>query len=145
VDAAQAYRPALQKIKTIRSSADRQQRLCRQYESAFKGRGMEFEEVRKYQPGDDVRRIEWNVTARMSAPFVKVHREERELTVMLVVDVSRSGAFGSSQKTKNEVAAEVAALLAYTAIRSNDRVGLIVFSDRVEHHPAQKGRARLEG
>ena len=90
-----------------------------EYESAFKGRGMEFEEVREYTPGDDIRHIDWNVTARTSKPHVKVHREERELTVMLVVDVSSSGAFGSVHKLKNEVAAEVAAVLAYTAIKSN--------------------------
>ena len=115
-----------------------------EYESAFKGRGMEFEEVRDYQPGDDIRHIDWNVTARMGSPFVKVHREERQLTVMLVVDVSSSGAFGSGAKLKNEVAAEVAALLAYTAIKSNDRVGLIIFSDSIEHYiPPKKGRAHV--
>jgi uncharacterized protein (DUF58 family) len=115
-----------------------------EYESAFKGRGMEFEEVREYQPGDDIRHIDWNVTARMGLPFVKVHREERELTVMLLVDVSSSGAFGSRAKSKNEAAAEIAAVLAYTAIHSNDRVGLIIFSDRIEHYiPPKKGRAHV--
>jgi uncharacterized protein (DUF58 family) len=146
-DLSEVLSPELfQKIKAIQI---RTQRLVNdvfagEYESAFKGRGMEFEEVREYFPGDDVRHIDWNVTARMGAPFVKVHREERELTVMLVVDVSSSGAFGSGSKLKNEVAAEVAALLAYTAIKSNDRVGLIIFSDRVEHYiPPKKGRAHV--
>jgi uncharacterized protein (DUF58 family) len=116
--------------------------LAGDYESAFKGQGMEFEHVREYQPGDDIRRIDWNVTARLGSPFVKVHRDERELTVMLAVDLSASGAFGSSRKFKNEVAAEVAAILAYTAIRSHDRVGLVIFTDRVEHFvPPKKGRA----
>jgi uncharacterized protein (DUF58 family) len=116
--------------------------LAGDYESAFKGRGMEFEEVRAYQPGDDVRHIDWNVTARMQAPFVKVHREERELTVMLLCDLSASGDFGSADKLKNEIAAEVAAVLAYTAIRSNDRVGLILFTDHIElFMPPKKGRS----
>ncbi|RYE98116.1 MAG: DUF58 domain-containing protein, partial [Oxalobacteraceae bacterium] len=88
--------------------------LAGDYESAFKGRGMEFDRVREYQAGDDVRHIDWNVTARMQAPYVKQYEEERQLTVMLLVDVSSSGTFGSQQKTKNEVAAEVAAVLAYT-------------------------------
>src|SRR3954451_24105746 len=96
--------------------------LAGEYESAFKGRGMEFEKVRDYQPGDDVRHIDWNVTARMRSPFIKEHREERELTVMLLVDVSSSGEFGTAKKLKHEVAAEIAAILAYTAIQSNDRV-----------------------
>ncbi|MDX1383133.1 MAG: DUF58 domain-containing protein, partial [Thermoanaerobaculia bacterium] len=118
--------------------------LAGEYESAFRGRGMEFEEVREYQPGDDVRHIEWNVTARMDHPFVKEHREERELTVMLLVDVSSSGIFGSDRKLKSDVAAEVAAILAYAAIRSNDRVGLIVFSDHVELFiPPKKGRGHV--
>ncbi len=118
--------------------------LAGDYESAFKGRGLEFEEVREYQPGDDIRHIDWNVTARTGTPHVKEHREERELTVMLLVDVSSSGAFGSGGKFKNEVAAEVAAILAYTAVKSNDRVGLIIFSDRIEHFiPPKKGRAHV--
>ena len=101
-----------QKIKAIQIRTQRlvTDSLAGEYESAFKGRGMEFEEVRDYQPGDDIRHIDWNVTARMGSPFVKVHREERQLTVMLLVDVSSSGAFGSGLKQKNEVAAEVAAL-----------------------------------
>ncbi len=118
--------------------------LAGEYHSAFKGRGMEFEQVREYAPGDDIRHIDWNVTARMSAPFVKEHREERELTVMLVVDVSSSGAFGTSGKQKREVVAELAAVLAYLAIENNDRVGMIVFSDRIERFiPPKKGRAHV--
>ena len=115
-----------------------------EYESAFKGRGMEFEQVREYQPGDDLRLIDWNVTARMDHPYVKQHREERELTVMLLVDTSASTDFGSTDRLKSEVAAEVAALLAYTAIKSHDRVGLIAFSDQVELYiPPKKGRGHV--
>lgn len=119
--------------------------LAGEYSSAFKGRGMEFEEVREYRIGDDVRNIDWNVTARMhNIPYVKEFREERELTVMLLVDVSSSGQFGSHNKLKNEVAAEVASILAYAAIKSNDKVGLIVFSDKVEQYiPPKKGRAHI--
>jgi uncharacterized protein (DUF58 family) len=119
--------------------------LAGEYTSAFKGRGMEFEEVREYRIGDDVRNIDWNVTARMhNIPYVKEFREERELTVMLLVDVSSSGQFGSHNKLKNEVAAEVASILAYAAIKSNDKVGLIVFSDKIEHYiPPKKGRGHI--
>jgi uncharacterized protein (DUF58 family) len=118
--------------------------MAGEYESAFRGRGMEFEEVREYQPGDDIRTIDWNVTARMGRPFVKLFREERQLIIMLMVDVSSSGQFGSHQKMKNEVAAEVAAVLAYTAIRNNDKVGLILFTDRVEKYvPPKKGRGHV--
>jgi uncharacterized protein (DUF58 family) len=106
--------------------------LAGEYHSVFKGRGMEFDEVREYQPGDDVRTIDWNVTARMGHPYVKRYREERELTVMFLVDLSASGAFGSTGKLKNEVAAELCALLAFSAIKNNDKVGLIVFTDQVE-------------
>jgi len=115
--------------------------MAGEYESAFRGRGMEFEEVREYQPGDDVRTIDWNVTARMGRPYIKLFREERELIVMLLVDISASGQFGTVKKLKKEVAAEVAALLAYTAIRKNDKVGLILFSDHVEKYvPPKKAR-----
>lgn len=118
--------------------------LAGEYESAFKGRGMEFEQVREYQPGDDIRHIDWNVTARAGHPFVKEHREERELTVMLLVDHSSSADFGTGGKRKNEIAAEVAAILAYTAIQNNDRVGLILFSDEVELFiPPKKGRSHV--
>jgi uncharacterized protein (DUF58 family) len=147
IDLAEALSPELfQKIKAIQIRTQRlvTDVLAGEYESAFKGRGMEFEEVREYLPGDDVRHIDWNVTARTGAPHIKVHREERELTVMLLVDVSSSGAFGTAHKLKNEVAAEVAAVLAYTAIKSNDRVGLIIFSDRIERYiPPKKGRSHV--
>ncbi|HMP71995.1 MAG TPA: DUF58 domain-containing protein [Kiritimatiellia bacterium] len=111
-----------------------------QYHSVFKGQGMEFEEVREYVPGDDIRTIDWNVSARMGHPFIKKFREERELTVMLVVDISSSQRFGSSDQLKRDLAGEVAAVLAYAAIKNNDRVGLILFTDRVEHAlPPRKG------
>lgn len=110
------------------------------YKSRFKGRGMEFEEVREYVVGDDIRTIDWNVTARMQSPFVKTFREERELTVMLLVDISRSTQFGTSHKTKKEVIAETGALLAFSAIKNNDKIGLILFSDQIELYiPPKKG------
>jgi len=112
-----------------------------QYHSVFKGRGMNFEEVREYAPGDEVRSIDWNVTARMGHPYIKKFTEERELTVMLIVDVSASGNYGSVHLSKREIAAEVACLLAFSAIRNNDKVGLILFSDHVELYiPPKKGR-----
>ena len=118
--------------------------LAGEYESVFKGRGMEFEEVREYQPGDEVRSIDWNVTARMGHPFVKRFREERELTVIFLVDLSASGAFGSTRRLKNEVAAELCALLAFAAIKNNDKVGLIVFTDCIELFiPPGKGVAHV--
>jgi uncharacterized protein (DUF58 family) len=118
--------------------------LAGQYHSVFKGRGMAFSEVRQYQPGDEIRTIDWNVTARLQAPYVKVFTEERELTVMLLVDVSASGDFGSQEKSKAEVAAEIAALLAFSAIKNNDRVGLLLFTDRVERFiPPKKGRRHV--
>ena len=114
------------------------------YTSAFKGRGMEFEEVREYVPGDDVRRIDWNVTARMQRPFVKEFKEERELVVMILVDISRSGDFGTAGRLKNELAAELAATLAFAATRNNDKVGLILFTDRIERFvPPKKGRGHV--
>ena len=114
------------------------------YHSQFKGRGMDFEELREYVPGDDVRTIDWNVTARMRRPFVKLHREERELAVMIVLDISASAAFGSSDRTKREFAAEVAATLAFSALRSGDKVGLLLFSEDVELFvPPKKGRKHL--
>ncbi len=114
--------------------------LAGQYHSAFRGRGMEFEEVSPYQIGDDVRLIDWNVSARYGEPFIKKFREERELTVMLVVDVSRSGLFGSVEQFKLDVAAELCAVLAFSAIRSNDKVGLILFAGEVEKYiPPKKG------
>jgi len=112
------------------------------YHSVFKGRGMNFEDVREYQPGDEIRAIDWNVTARLGTAFVKKFTEERELTVVLVVDVSASGNFGSAMQSKRELAAEVACLLAFSAIRNNDKVGLLLFSDRVELFiPPKKGRS----
>src|SRR6266699_2571730 len=112
------------------------------YHSVFKGRGMNFEDVREYQPGDEIRTIDWNVTARLGTAFVKKFTEERELTVILVVDVSASGNFGSATQSKRELAAEVACLLAFSAIRNNDKVGLILFTDRVELFiPPKKGRS----
>ncbi len=118
--------------------------LAGNYLSAFKGRGMEFDEVREYVPGDDVRAIDWNVTARMSSPYVKVLREERELTLMLMVDVSPSLVFGTAARQKHELAAELAAVLAFLAIRNNDKVGLIAFSDHIEQFiPPKKGRGHV--
>jgi uncharacterized protein (DUF58 family) len=118
--------------------------LAGQYHSVFKGRGMAFSEVRQYQPGDEIRIIDWNVTARMNEAYVKVFTEERELTVMLVVDVSASEDFGSRGRTKAVVAAEIAAQIAFSAIANNDRVGLILFSDRVEKViPPKKGRKHV--
>ena len=123
-----------------------------EYHSVFQGRGMEFAEVREYQPGDDVRSIDWNVTARMGRPFVKRFQEERELTVILIIDLSASGAFGTADpveddelpKTKRELAAELSAVLAFSAIKNNDKVGLIIFTDEVEKYvPPKKGRQHV--
>lgn len=115
-----------------------------QYESAFKGRGMEFAEVRKYQPGDDIRTIDWNVSARFGHPFVKVFHEERELTVILLLDLSGSNLFGTKQRFKRELLAEVAGMLAFLAIRTNDKVGAILFSSKVEKYiPPKKGASHV--
>jgi len=115
-----------------------------EYQSVFKGQGMEFAEVREYQPGDDVRNIEWNVTARMGHPYIKKYVEERELTVLLAVDLSGSEQFGTRGRFKAELATEIAAVLALSAVRNNDRVGLLVFSDHVEHFvPPRKGRRHV--
>ncbi len=108
------------------------------YHSVFKGQGMEFHEVREYVPGDDIRAIDWNVTARMGHPFVKKYIEEREMTVMLLVDISASNDFGSTPQLKKDLAAELAALLAFSAIQNNDRVGLVLFTDEVEHYIAPR-------
>lgn len=114
------------------------------YHSQFKGRGMDFEELREYVPGDDVRTIDWNVTARMRRPFVKLHREERELSVVLVLDISASGDFGSTERTKREFATEIAGTLAFSAMRNGDKVGLLLFTDEVELFlPPKKGRRHL--
>ncbi len=115
-----------------------------EYHSVFKGRGMEFSEVREYTYGDDIRKIDWNVTARANKPFIKIFEEERELTVMLVVDVSRSGQFGTAESTKMEIATEICAVLAFSAIRNNDKVGLIMFSGEVEKFIApNKGKSHI--
>lgn len=115
-----------------------------EYHSIFKGRGMEFEEVREYQPGDDVRIIDWNVTARYGFPFVKKFKEERELTVMLLVDASSSGEFGTAMRMKGDIAAELCSVLAFSAIKNNDRVGMIIFTDRVEKYiPPKKGSSHV--
>ena len=123
-------------LKKIRRIELRTRRLVNsmfagQYHSVFKGRGMNFEEVREYAPGDEIRSIDWNVTARMNAPYIKKFTEERELTVMLVVDVSASGMFGSVELSKRELAAEVASILAFSAINNNDKVGLILFTGSI--------------
>ena len=118
--------------------------LAGEYHSVFKGRGMDFDEVREYSPGDEVRLIDWNVTARTGVPFIKKLREERELTLLLAVDVSASGKFGSNAQSKRELAAEVASVLAFSAIRNRDKVGLLLFSDEVEHYvPPKKGRQHV--
>lgn len=115
-----------------------------EYHSAFKGRGMSFAEVREYQPGDDVRDIDWNVTARMNKPYIKVFEEERELTLMLIIDLSASQRFGTRSRTQRELTAEVAATLAFSALQNNDKVGVIFFTDRVEKFiPPQKGRKHI--
>lgn len=135
-------RELLRKIRRIeiRTSHSVNDLFAGQYHSAFKGRGMEFEEVREYQPGDDIRSIDWNVTARQGRPFIKLFREERELTVLLLVDISRSHLFGSAGQAKRELATELGATLAFSAIKNNDKVGLMCFSDRIEKFvPPQKG------
>ena len=136
----------IKKVRKIEIKAKglSQQMFSGEYHSAFKGRGMVFSEVREYQYGDDVRNIDWNVTARLAHPYVKVFEEERELTVMLLVDVSGSGRFGTNSQFKEELAAEVAATLAFSAIANNDKVGMILFSDRIEKFiPPKKGRTHI--
>ncbi len=139
-------RELVKKLKKIEIYTSRlaNDQLAGSYHSVFKGRGMAFSEVRQYQPGDDVRFIDWNVSARMNDTYVKVFTEEREMTVMLLVDLSASGRFGSTDKPKIETVAEVAALLAFSAIKNNDRVGLILFTDQVERFvPPKKGRSHV--
>jgi uncharacterized protein (DUF58 family) len=139
-------REIIKKIRQIEIRTNRlvSETLAGQYHSVFKGQGMNFEEVREYQPGDEVRSIDWNVTARMNHPFVKKFVEERELTLMLVVDVSGSGLFGSGEQSKRELAAEIASVLAFSAIRNNDKVGLILFTEEVEKFiPPRKGRRHV--
>ena len=128
----------------IKTRALSHQIFAGEYHSAFKGRGMAFSEVREYQWGDDVRSMDWNVTARLRTPYVKVFEEERELTVVLLVDVSGSGYFGTASRTKRELLAEIAAVLSFSAILNNDKVGALFFSDRIEKFiPPGKGRSHL--
>jgi uncharacterized protein (DUF58 family) len=139
-------REILKKVKQIEVSTRSMvnEVFSGEYHSVFKGRGMEFAEVREYQPGDDVRLIDWNVSARSGHPFIKVFEEERELTVMLMVDVSSSGNFGTSQQFKREIAAELSAVLAFSAIKNNDKVGLMIFSDKIEKFiPPRKGKKHV--
>ena len=136
----------LKKVRKIeiKTKALSHQIFAGEYHSAFKGRGMAFSEVREYQWGDDVRSMDWNVTARLRSPYVKVFEEERELTVVLLVDVSRSGLFGTAGQTKRERIAEIAAVLSFSAILNNDKVGALFFSDRIEKFiPPKKGRSHL--
>jgi uncharacterized protein (DUF58 family) len=139
-------REVIRKIRRIQITTSRlvNESLAGEYHSVFKGRGMEFDEVREYQHGDDVRTIDWNVTSRTGHPYVKRYVEERELTVMLLVDASASGFFGSSEKMKSEIAAELSALLAFSAIKNNDRVGAILFTDTVEKFiPPRRGSTHV--
>lgn len=139
-------REILRKIRRLELRTRRlvESSFAGQYQSVFKGRGMNFEEVRPYSPGDEIRAIDWNVTARTGEPYIKKFTEEREMTVMIVLDVSASGDFGSVRESKRELAAEVAAILAFSAIHNNDKVGLLLFSDRVELFiPPKKGRHHI--
>ena len=136
----------LRKVRKIeiKTRALSHQIFAGEYHSAFKGRGMAFSEVREYQYGDDVRNMDWNVTARLRSPYVKVFEEERELTVVLLIDVSRSGLFGTAGMTKKDLIAEIAAVLSFSAIINNDKVGALFFSDKVEKFiPPKKGRSHL--
>jgi uncharacterized protein (DUF58 family) len=136
----------LKKVRRIeiKSRGLTQQVFAGQYHSAFKGKGMTFSEVREYQYGDDVRAIDWNVTARFNHPYIKIHEEERELTVMLLIDVSGSGDFGTRSQLKKDLITEVAAVLSFSAIDNNDKIGVILFSDTVEKFiPPQKGRKHI--
>ena len=140
---------AIELLKKVRRIEIKTRGLTRhifagEYHSAFKGRGIAFSEVREYQYGDDIRSIDWNVTARFNHPYVKIYEEERELTVMLLIDVSGSGAFGSSKGFKQEIITEIAAVLSFSAIFNNDKIGVIFFSDRVEKFiPPKKGRKHI--
>jgi len=136
----------LKKVQAIQIKASRMvdDVLAGEYSSVFKGRGMEFDEVRQYVPGDEIRTIDWNVTARTGIPHVKRFVEERELTVVLLVDLSSSGRFGTVRQLKSEIAAEICALLAFSAIRNNDKVGLILFTEQVEKYvPPKKGKKHV--
>lgn len=136
----------LKKVRKIeiRTRALSHQIFAGEYHSAFKGRGMAFSEVREYQYGDDPRSMDWNVTARLRAPYVKVYEEEREMTVVLLIDISRSGLFGTVERTKRDLIAEIAAVLSFSAVINNDKVGALFFSDKVEKFlPPKKGRSHL--
>ncbi len=136
----------IKKIKSIHIKSNRLVNtiMAGQYKSVFRGSGIEFEEVREYSPGDEVKSIDWKVSARLGRPFVKLYREERELVVMLLIDMSASTSFGTTENIKKETAAEIAGILAFNAIRNNDRVGAILFTDRVEKYiPPKKGSAHI--
>ncbi|MEQ9825473.1 MAG: DUF58 domain-containing protein [Puniceicoccaceae bacterium] len=142
INSAEKTREILQRVHQIELKTNRlvNDTLAGQYHSAFKGQGMNFDEVREYQAGDEVKNIDWNVTARTGRPFVKQFVEERELTIMLMIDVSASGTFGSSEQSKRDLAAELGSMFAFSAIRNRDKVGLILFSDHIEHYlPPRKG------
>ncbi|MEZ4806491.1 MAG: DUF58 domain-containing protein [Flavobacteriales bacterium] len=146
MDTAQHTKELLKKVRLIelKTRGLSEHIFSGEYHSAFKGKGMTFSEVREYSPGDEVRTIDWNVTARFGHPFVKVFEEERELTVMLVADVSGSGDFGTASQLKRELTTEVCATIAFSAIKNNDKVGLILFSDQVEKFiPPKKGRSHI--
>jgi len=139
-------REIMKKVRAIEIRTNRlvNDSLAGQYHSVFKGRGMDFDEVREYTPGDEVRSIDWNVTARAGHPFVKKFTEERELTILLMVDMSASGNFGSGTQSKRQMAAELASVLAFSAIRNSDKVGLLLFSDQIEQYiPPKKGRQHV--
>jgi uncharacterized protein (DUF58 family) len=139
-------REILRKVRQIEIRSNRlvSEALAGSYHSAFKGQGIDFEEVREYQAGDEVRSIDWNVTAKMGTPFVKQYREERELTILLAIDVSDSGTFGSTKRSKRERLAELGALLAFSANRNGDKVGLLLFSDQIEQYlPPDKGQKHV--
>jgi uncharacterized protein (DUF58 family) len=144
--ASHSTREILKKVRTIEIKTRRliSESMMGAYQSAFKGQGIDFEEVREYMPGDDVRSIDWNVTAKMDKPFIKRYREERELSIVLAVDLSASNSFGSTEKSKRELAAELGAVLAFSATRNNDKIGLLLFTDKVEKYiPPNKGRQHV--
>jgi uncharacterized protein (DUF58 family) len=145
-DTAEKTRELLKKVRRIQVRADRlvNDIVVGEYRSVFKGRGMEFDEVRAYQPGDDIRTIDWNVTARTGSAHVKRYAEEREMTAVLLVDLSLSGRFGSTHQLKVDLATEVSAVLAFSAIKNNDKIGLLIFTDHVEQYiPAKKGKRHV--
>lgn len=145
-DTAQKTRELLKKVRRIQVRADRlvNDVVVGEYRSVFKGRGMEFDEVREYQPGDDIRTIDWNVTARTGGAHVKRYAEEREMTAILLVDLSLSGRFGSTHQLKVDLATEISAVLAFSAIKNNDKIGLLIFTDHVEQFiPAKKGKRHV--